>query len=1805
MNAMEKTALSVIQQKDPLFAKHPHLDFQFLRQEGMLHIGALSGKIWTDHNTHDPGITILEVLCYALMDLGYRTQLDVVDLIATPSNAAETFHTHDNFFTPLEILSCNPTTITDYRKLILEVPGVRNAWLEPNRDQALTLLDAEIKTPILLNGLYDIHIETEDGADEEAIASILCELLSEHRNLGEDFQKLSFLKPCPVGISASIELTKTTTVEEVYVQILEAVRAYISPEIRYYTLKELLDKGKRIEDVFAGRPYHEESYGFVDTAELLNLPLRHTLYASDIYQAILKIPGVSTVKQLAFNAPDAKNESDKNIPYLCIPKDCIAQFELDLTEISFSIAGEKIDFDKNIFHQNRLIQGKSKIGRKELDLPIPKGDYTPELGEYWSIQHEFPLVYGIGEGGLPADASLQRKTQALQLKAYLLFYDQLLANYLAQLSNLRHLFSLRQESKKEPDLKHTYFSQTLDNVPLIDKLLQSNQVKDLKNSLVMATPVANDTQLSQQLKALLKDGQAELKVDNYCFNQLNALPYYADHSALLRDIHIRQSIRDTEQGDYQIEVHRDKNGYFFILRFTQVSTWVLVGNLRYQTRRETREAANFATFLATNEVYYQKNNFENKDQLVYQFDLVYKPEAYASYLHYLLEDEQVYCQRREAILDHLLGRFASHFTDYSLLRFGAKTLQKKELQQSIEDKSKFLSHYDELSRNRGRAFNYLKPSWNTANVSGFEKRVAILGGLNEWKRRSLCKFEVVPSKRLVLPDLEGKPWLNSIAVYPSDQELAKAWLDLQEALRNPNRYGELKNKYSDFDALALRRMFSEIPTKENIIPGDKQFIPVLINAQGDVLSPQYKLNSITQPEGKTTPEVLAKLNVALAEEGEAIELVDIGSNSQWFLNKRHLHWQLQSQAYYTWHQLDAQGIEIAHAKGEFLDEASALADFVSQGNVEPFLQSVDHAVQWSFQIVEGINLIGKTIYAGQEEAQKAYLLVKSLGQKEQSYQIEPAPLGAIKVLLRNQKENILAEALIPAQHNIGPETLIQTCCQHFAEASNDLKYLQRGKAYIWKLDDTKGVTLLCSLEAYADAHQALRARQEALNQVTEGKNLQKKGKDVFPGYALLLFNAEGECLGTNPNAYFKTSKERDAAFKALNNELNKPSALFNILTGNTQFRWVLHQAVSGQKLYEASHTFDSPEAAMADFVACIEAELIQESSPISPHVYRIHSEEKILNHQFQYLLNSPKGEVLLRLISKEKFRYREDLNSAYAQMIRKLSQLRLQTEGGTTLLTDGGEIVLLLSEESPEQKKRAQDLLDYHQRCTQPVPWQTKNGKYIYRWLDKDHPVAITASSLKTKDDPEAFLKLACRFKPAPLDWKKSFIQVICPELHPSQFHYALCLPDEAGKDHVFLVSYVGYANKTKALAAGQEKWLDLIALAASSDNYGDGQALGLFETYSKSTHACVETEPYLAVLPSAFSSEFGENAVAVATTLAQRFPLRSSLKEETKDGKVLSVRHYTFQGFDLFSEQIIWQSPRTYPSLEAVKEAYQLFLIVLKNPNSCRIVCEEGEYHIQLWEILLESREFDSDTAAWKQLKAEIVVEVSSFTQVQVNDEYQFVLLKPIAQSYTKEVIDSEDILAIHPNRHRDISSSKRAAERTLALMHDEGIHLVEHILLRPGDEQEQECLLPRSLKSDCVLEWIDDEVEKNTSGVTKDTPKEMYYPFADPYSFWTTLVLPNWTERFRRVEDRNLFASMLHREAPALLGLHILWLNPQQMCEFEKNFRLWLDWLRNPDSICEDKGKAYCNFVNQLANLLSPKTDHAQSTSDRETAL
>ncbi|MEL7122712.1 MAG: hypothetical protein AAFO07_24915, partial [Bacteroidota bacterium] len=108
------------------------MDFSALKNEGIDIAQQLSGDIWTDYNVHDPGVTILEQLCYALTELGYKASLDIERLLFSKSDKTLDL-SQTAMYDPSEVLPTAPFTPDDYRKLILDhlYLEIKNAWVLP------------------------------------------------------------------------------------------------------------------------------------------------------------------------------------------------------------------------------------------------------------------------------------------------------------------------------------------------------------------------------------------------------------------------------------------------------------------------------------------------------------------------------------------------------------------------------------------------------------------------------------------------------------------------------------------------------------------------------------------------------------------------------------------------------------------------------------------------------------------------------------------------------------------------------------------------------------------------------------------------------------------------------------------------------------------------------------------------------------------------------------------------------------------------------------------------------------------------------------------------------------------------------------------------------------------------------------------------------------------------------------------------------------------------------------------------------------------------------------------------------------------------------------------------------------------------------------------------------------------------------------------------------------------------------------------------------------------------------------------
>src|SRR5690606_19391626 len=104
------------------------------------------------------------------------------------------------------------------------------------------------------------------------------------------------------------------------------------------------------------------------------------------------------------------------------------------------------------------------------DLPIPLGR-PRDTARYHSFQHHFPLIYGLSAAGL-GSRDPQRRAQALQFKGYLLFFDQIMANFFAQLASLGKLYARDYATayESDPEAARTCFAQRVDSIPEFEKV---------------------------------------------------------------------------------------------------------------------------------------------------------------------------------------------------------------------------------------------------------------------------------------------------------------------------------------------------------------------------------------------------------------------------------------------------------------------------------------------------------------------------------------------------------------------------------------------------------------------------------------------------------------------------------------------------------------------------------------------------------------------------------------------------------------------------------------------------------------------------------------------------------------------------------------------------------------------------------------------------------------------------------------------------------------------------------------------------------------------------------------------------------------------------------------------------------------------------------------------------------------------------------------------------------------------------------------------------------------------------------------
>jgi hypothetical protein len=425
------------------------VSFESLRSEGLRLAQALSGKQWTDYNLHDPGVTILEQLCYALTDLVYRADFPVADHLQAPE-AAGIDYPGLSLHPPEQAFPCRATSAADYRQVLLDqVPGLDDATLAagPPSSAGVALGDRR--------GLYRLQLKLSQAVatgQDTRVADARAAYRAQ-RNLCEDIDaQVSLINDTLCNLQLDVELSGPRDAAEVLADIYARCARHMAQGLVFQSLAELVARGRTLEQIYTG-PITEQ--GFVAGTDG---PAAELLFVSDLSALAKGVDGVQEVRTLRLQRDGDSSHSSAlrwrgetwalrlRVPGVTAdvrsPEAVrgLLQAQVKLRRRGSELTVSPIDLTNRLADLYAASRTRRRGAAAGESAAMPLGRYR-NMQHYFSVQNDFPAVYGLGHRGLPPSATAQEKAQALQLQSYLVLPEQVMAHSAAQIEHLRDLFS--------------------------------------------------------------------------------------------------------------------------------------------------------------------------------------------------------------------------------------------------------------------------------------------------------------------------------------------------------------------------------------------------------------------------------------------------------------------------------------------------------------------------------------------------------------------------------------------------------------------------------------------------------------------------------------------------------------------------------------------------------------------------------------------------------------------------------------------------------------------------------------------------------------------------------------------------------------------------------------------------------------------------------------------------------------------------------------------------------------------------------------------------------------------------------------------------------------------------------------------------------------------------------------------------------------------------------------------------------------------------------------------------------------------
>lgn len=374
--------------------------YDTLQAQALEWVQQMSGKIWTDYNPHDPGVTTLDIVNYALTEMDYRMNFPLEDYLAGPRQLF--YSTSYGLFGPSEVFAMQPVTPEDYRHLVMDN-------LEEVEDVQLKIHRPVYGEECL--GWYDIQVELSPyieadrlEATKEKVYRAICRLYHSHRNLGENLYGVRFVERHKLTLTGDIEIDGSISPEDLLVAIYTEAQALFAPGTH-------LDNG--------------------------SIPV----YA--LYKAVKQLPGIRVIRSLDF--PETDRQEGPYTLAATEPKDLKVRLFSNGKAVQANLGQvlRRLHARTNIRH---VIRNKKK--KEPADPVLPARLHRMS---HYSIQNDFPACYGTHIKEQALHATEKRRVELRQFKAYLLLFDLFLAKGLEEINRLPEWMALTSNVAPDDD----------------------------------------------------------------------------------------------------------------------------------------------------------------------------------------------------------------------------------------------------------------------------------------------------------------------------------------------------------------------------------------------------------------------------------------------------------------------------------------------------------------------------------------------------------------------------------------------------------------------------------------------------------------------------------------------------------------------------------------------------------------------------------------------------------------------------------------------------------------------------------------------------------------------------------------------------------------------------------------------------------------------------------------------------------------------------------------------------------------------------------------------------------------------------------------------------------------------------------------------------------------------------------------------------------------------------------------------------------------------------------------------------------